>query len=210
MSFRLKSFIAAASLLTLLGATAPKVLLESSPELSLARIQTEPVREADLAAIQKQPTEEQKLLSVQQFEHDRAILHREIWHQIEEQRRLEAERLAAEEAERRAEEQRQREAEAAARANAAPAVATGSVWDRLAQCESNGQWDYGPHSGWGNGLFEGGLQFHPGTWDAYKPAGYPEAAYQASRAQQIAVAEKVLASQGWGAWPSCSRKLGLR
>ena len=83
-------------------------------------------------------------------------------------------------------------------------------WDALAACESHGEWDYGPHSGWGSGIYEGGLQFHPNTWDAYKPAGYPEAAYQATREQQIVVGEAVLAAQGWGAWPDCSRKLGLR
>lgn len=95
-----------------------------------------------------------------------------------------------------------------------PAVPSGSVWDLLAECESNGEWDYGPHSGWGSGLFEGGLQFHPDTWDAFAPSvlggAAPEAAYQASRTQQIAVAEAVLDAQGWGAWPACSKKLGLR
>lgn len=84
------------------------------------------------------------------------------------------------------------------------------VWDRLAQCESHGEWDYGPHSNWGSGIYEGGLQFHPNTWDAYKLAGYPAAAYQATREQQIVVGERVLAAQGWGAWPACSRELGLR
>lgn len=79
-----------------------------------------------------------------------------------------------------------------------------TVWDRLAECESGGNWQSTV------GLYEGGLQFHPQTWDAYKPAGYPAAAYQASREQQILVAERVLASQGWGAWPACSAKLGLR
>lgn len=87
---------------------------------------------------------------------------------------------------------------------AAPAVASGSVWDRLAQCEAGGNWASTV------GTYEGGLQFHPSTWDAYKPAGYPGAAYEASREQQIAVGELVLADQGWGAWPACSRKLGLR
>ena len=91
-----------------------------------------------------------------------------------------------------------------------PAPAMSVNWDVLAECESHGEWDYGPHSGWGSGIFEGGLQFHPNTWDGYKPAGYPEAAYQASRAQQIVVAEKVLAEQGLGAWPACTRKLGWR
>lgn len=79
-----------------------------------------------------------------------------------------------------------------------------SVWDRLAQCESSGNWQSTV------GFYEGGLQFHPQTWDAYKPAGYPAAAYQATREQQILVAERVLAAQGWGAWPACSSKLGLR
>lgn len=92
----------------------------------------------------------------------------------------------------------------APRAAAAPSAATGSVWDRLAVCEAGGNWASTV------GLYEGGLQFHPDTWDAYKPAGYPEAAYQASRDQQILVAERVLAQQGWAAWPACSRKLGLR
>lgn len=85
-----------------------------------------------------------------------------------------------------------------------------SVWDQVAECESHGEWDYGPHSDWGNGLFEGGLQFDPDTWDAYKDPGMPGAAYEATRAQQIMVAERVLAEQGWAAWPVCSRKLGLR
>lgn len=80
----------------------------------------------------------------------------------------------------------------------------GTVWDRLAQCESGGNWASSV------GLYEGGLQFHPSTWDRNKPSGYPDAAYQASRAQQIQVAERVLARQGWGAWPSCASKLGLR
>lgn len=81
---------------------------------------------------------------------------------------------------------------------------SGSVWDRLAACESGGNWASTV------GQYEGGLQFHPGTWDAYKPSGYPGAAYEASREQQILVAERVLAEQGWEAWPACSRKLGLR
>ena len=81
---------------------------------------------------------------------------------------------------------------------------SGDVWDRLAQCEAGGNWS---HSG---GTFHGGLQFHPDTWNRHKPSGYPQYAYQASRSQQIAVAERVLASQGWAAWPACSSRLGLR
>jgi resuscitation-promoting factor RpfA len=83
-------------------------------------------------------------------------------------------------------------------ASAAPA----SVWDRLAQCESGGNWN----TNTGNG-FSGGLQFAGSTWRAYGGSG---AAHKASRGQQIAVAERVLAKQGWKAWPACSRKLGLR
>jgi resuscitation-promoting factor RpfA len=83
-------------------------------------------------------------------------------------------------------------------ANAAPA----GVWDKLAMCESSGNWA----ANTGNG-FSGGLQFTPSTWRAFGGAGN---AHTASREQQIAVAERVLAGQGWGAWPACSAKLGLR
>jgi LysM repeat protein len=82
------------------------------------------------------------------------------------------------------------------------AAVGGSVWDRLAQCESGGNWSINT----GNG-YSGGLQFAPGTWRANGGTG---SAHNASRAEQIRVAERVLASQGWGAWPACSSKLGLR
>jgi nucleoid-associated protein YgaU len=85
---------------------------------------------------------------------------------------------------------------------AAPAnAASGSTWDALAQCESGGNWAINT----GNGYY-GGLQFTLGTWQAHGGTGNPAAA---SRSTQIAVAERVLASQGWGAWPACSAKLGL-
>ena len=85
----------------------------------------------------------------------------------------------------------------------APAAhAADSTWDRLAHCESNGNWSINT----GNG-YSGGLQFSPRTWKAFGGIGL---AHHASREQQIAVAERVLAKQGWGAWPACSRKLGLR
>ena len=79
-----------------------------------------------------------------------------------------------------------------------------TVWDDLAQCEANGNW---AHSG---GTYHGGLQFHPDTWRRHKPSGFPDYAHQASREQQIEVGKRVRASQGWGAWPHCSRALGLR
>jgi hypothetical protein len=80
-------------------------------------------------------------------------------------------------------------------------AATDSDWDRLAQCEAGGRWN----ASTGNGFY-GGLQFTLSTWQAYGGTGSPAAA---SREQQIAVAERVLAGQGWGAWPACSAKLGL-
>ncbi|WP_054816495.1 transglycosylase family protein [Nocardia arizonensis] len=88
----------------------------------------------------------------------------------------------------------------AGNASAAP----DSDWDRLAQCEAGGNWGINT----GNG-FQGGLQFSPSTWNAHGGQEYAATANQASREEQIVVAEKVLASQGWGAWPSCSSKLGL-
>ncbi|WP_422935865.1 transglycosylase family protein [Sinomonas sp. P47F7] len=86
---------------------------------------------------------------------------------------------------------------------AAPAAnaASTSTWDAIAQCESGGNWAINT----GNGYY-GGLQFTLGTWQSFGGTGMPN---QASKAQQIAVAERVLASQGWGAWPACSAKLGL-
>ena len=90
----------------------------------------------------------------------------------------------------------------ASAANAAvPATAPASTWDSLAQCESGGNWGINT----GNG-YAGGLQFSPSTWAAYGGTG---SAANASREQQIAVAEKVQAGQGWGAWPACAAKLGL-
>lgn len=86
-------------------------------------------------------------------------------------------------------------------ATAANAATPTSTWDALAQCESGGNWSINT----GNG-FSGGLQFTSSTWAAYGGTGSPA---DASREQQIAVAERVQASQGWGAWPSCASQLGL-
>lgn len=77
-------------------------------------------------------------------------------------------------------------------------AATTAQWDEVAQCESGGNWSINT----GNGFF-GGLQFTPSTWAAFGGTQYASSAHQATKAQQIAVAEKVLASQGPGAWPSC-------
>lgn len=84
------------------------------------------------------------------------------------------------------------------------AAAPDSDWDRLAQCESGGNWQINT----GNG-YHGGLQFSASTWQAYGGGQYAPTADQATREQQIAIAEKTLAGQGWGAWPACSASLGL-
>ena len=81
-------------------------------------------------------------------------------------------------------------------------AATASEWDAVAQCESGGNWSINT----GNGYY-GGLQFSASTWAAYGGTAYAPQANQASKAQQIAVAEKVLASQGKGAWPVCGTGL---
>ena len=81
-------------------------------------------------------------------------------------------------------------------------AATASEWDTVAQCESGGNWSINT----GNGYY-GGLQFSASTWAAYGGTAYAAQANQASKSQQIAVAEKVLASQGKGAWPVCGTGL---
>jgi resuscitation-promoting factor RpfA len=98
-----------------------------------------------------------------------------------------------------------------AAAVATPMVAAGpaeaasdSTWNRLAQCESSGDW----HINTGNGYY-GGVQFSDETWDAFGGERFASRADLASRAQQIAIAEKVLDVQGWGAWPACSAELVL-
>ncbi|MGW8765352.1 transglycosylase family protein [Streptomyces sp. NPDC055815] len=77
-------------------------------------------------------------------------------------------------------------------------AATTAEWDTVAQCESGGNWSINT----GNGFY-GGLQFTNSTWAAFGGTAYAPRADLASKAQQIAVAEKVLAGQGKGAWPSC-------
>ncbi len=83
-------------------------------------------------------------------------------------------------------------------------VAT-STWAALAQCESSGNWAINT----GNGYY-GGLQFAYSTWLAFGGGDYAPTANLATKDQQIEIAEKVLAVQGWGAWPACSSRLGLR
>jgi LysM repeat protein len=87
----------------------------------------------------------------------------------------------------------------------APAEAAATtVWDRVAQCESGGNWKINT----GNGFY-GGVQFAAGTWKAYGGSAYASQAHRATKAEQIAIARRVLAGQGPGAWPVCSRRAGL-
>lgn len=88
-----------------------------------------------------------------------------------------------------------------------PATASAADWDALAQCETGGAWQYpnGYAAGGDNG-FDGGLQFLPSTWNAYGGREFAASASDATREQQIVVAERVLAAQGPGAWPGCTAK----
>lgn len=91
-------------------------------------------------------------------------------------------------------------------AMAAPTVhspQSNATWDRLAKCESTNNWD----ADTGNG-FKGGLQFTPSTWKAFGGKQYASSPDGATREEQIAVAKRVQAEQGWNAWPTCSKKLG--
>ncbi|MBV6698003.1 transglycosylase family protein [Kitasatospora aureofaciens] len=83
-------------------------------------------------------------------------------------------------------------------------AASVATWDKVAQCESSGDWSINT----GNGFY-GGLQFTSSTWAAFGGTTYAPQANQATKDQQIAIAEKVLASQGPGAWPVCSIQAGL-
>ena len=87
---------------------------------------------------------------------------------------------------------------------AVPAEAATSVWDKVAQCESGGNWKINT----GNGFY-GGVQFAAGTWKAYGGKTYASQAHLATKAEQIAIARRVLAGQGPGAWPTCGRRAGL-
>ncbi len=78
------------------------------------------------------------------------------------------------------------------------------TWEKVAECESGGDWRINT----GNGYF-GGLQFLQSTWEAYGGTAYAPRADLATKDQQIAVAEAVLAGQGPGAWPVCSAQAGL-
>ncbi|QWC85320.1 transglycosylase family protein [Nocardioidaceae bacterium] len=88
-------------------------------------------------------------------------------------------------------------------ADARPTTLRG--WERLAQCESGGNWKINT----GNGYY-GGLQFSASTWRGFGGTKYARYAHQATKLEQIRTAQDVQARQGWRAWPVCSRKVGLR
>ena len=77
-----------------------------------------------------------------------------------------------------------------------PPPSSEADWDAIAMCESGGNWHL-------DGYYDGGLQFHPQTWLGYGGGTYARYAWQATREQQIAIAERVLKGQGPGAWPNC-------
>jgi hypothetical protein len=81
----------------------------------------------------------------------------------------------------------------------------GSIWQRLAQCESSGNW-----ASRSNPIYRGGLQFDAATWSRYGGLAFAPRADLATPAQQIQVAQRTLAAQGPAAWPVCSRVVGLR
>jgi nucleoid-associated protein YgaU len=89
-------------------------------------------------------------------------------------------------------------------ADAPGAQAGTAVWDRVAACESGGNW----HINTGNGFY-GGVQFSQSTWSGFHGGIYASRADLATRAEQIAVAQRVLAAQGPGAWPVCGPRAGL-
>jgi hypothetical protein len=93
-------------------------------------------------------------------------------------------------------------------------------WERLADCESgdwdadgepqedSARWDYGLEFDHGDS-FQGGLNFHPSTWDSFRDEDMPAHAGRASQVEEIEVAERVLDEQGWDAWPVCSEVVEL-
>ncbi|MFJ7272491.1 FG-GAP-like repeat-containing protein [Streptomyces sp. NPDC099050] len=103
-------------------------------------------------------------------------------------------------------------ATASAAALLSPLLTTGqasaasvATWDKVAQCESSGNWQIIDATG----RYFGGLQFSASTWRSYGGEAYAAYAHQATKTEQILIGEKVLAGQGEGAWPNCGPKAGL-
>ena len=79
------------------------------------------------------------------------------------------------------------------------------TWSKLAKCESGGRW----HINTGNGYY-GGLQISPRTWRAFGGRKFARFPNKATKRQQVRVAKRIKRHQGWGAWPHCSRRIGVR
>lgn len=90
------------------------------------------------------------------------------------------------------------------RARTAPKHVGSSIWDAIARCESGGNWADT------RGGYEGGVHFLHSTWVAAGGRRYAEHAYQATREQQIEIAQSWLERTSWAQWPVCSRKVGAR
>lgn len=86
-----------------------------------------------------------------------------------------------------------------------PPVQNGGTWDALAKCEAGGNWNINT----GNGYY-GGVQFDQSTWERQGGLKYASRADLATREEQIAIATRTQQTQGWGAWPSCSSRIGAR
>ena len=84
-------------------------------------------------------------------------------------------------------------------------AATTRTWNRMAHCESTSRW----HVNTGNGYY-GGLQISPRTWRAFGGKKFAQLPHRATKREQIRVAERIKRNQGWGAWPHCSRAIGVR
>jgi hypothetical protein len=154
---------------------------------------------ANYQSVKDMQREREKLIQRASRDYDRAV-------QKEKERRARVKARAEARASRQAAQAEARaQAQAQQQKSVAQPVSTGSVWDRLAQCESGGNWSINT----GNGYY-GGLQFSQSTWEGVGGLQYAQRADLASRTQQIAAAEVLLKSSGWGAWPSCASSLGLR
>ena len=84
-------------------------------------------------------------------------------------------------------------------------AATLRTWNRLAMCESSGRW----HINAGNGYY-GGLQISRSTWRGFGGKRFARLPHRATKHEQIRIAERIRRGQGWGAWPTCSARIGLR
>lgn len=103
------------------------------------------------------------------------------------------------------EEKKEEKKDSSSKVTKAPSGSVSANWAALAKCESGGNWSINT----GNGYY-GGLQFSASSWRAVGGTKYAPLPHQATPAEQVAAAEKLRASGGWGHWPACSSKLGLR